>query len=104
MKLSSINNSFEGADTKGKSVWWNLLQKALSSHSNLRIVVQRFEKGGTFDQECHTDAEEYFYITKGRLEMTISGQIDIYSEGDLAFVGCNVILLEKILRMVKANY
>ena len=39
----------------------------------MTIVVQGFEVGGDFEEHQH-DLEQFFYVTKGRLKMTIGGE------------------------------
>ena len=54
----------------------------------MTILVQRFEPGGSFEEHAH-DLEQFFYITKGRIEMTIGGETEVYGEGDFVCVARN---------------
>jgi quercetin dioxygenase-like cupin family protein len=69
---------------------WRLLEQAGSTDGNLSILLERFEAGGSFPHHVHDDFEQYFYITKGRFEMTIGEETDVYGEGDLVFTPCGV--------------
>jgi quercetin dioxygenase-like cupin family protein len=54
----------------------------------MTIAVQRFEPGGTFEEHSH-DLDQFFYVTSGQMEMTISGRTLVYGEGDCVFVERN---------------
>ncbi len=72
-----------------KNVAWNLLGRMQSSGTNLAILVQRFEPGGDFERHSH-DLEQFFYVTKGAMEMTIGGETRVYKEGEFVGVERNV--------------
>lgn len=71
-----------------KNVLWNLLPRKGSSGCNLCIMVQRFEPGGSFYEHQH-DLEQFFYVTKGSLEMTIGGETNVYHQGDFVHIDRN---------------
>ena len=64
---------------------WFLLPRKTSSECNMTIVVQRFDPGGDFEEHVH-DLEQFFYVTRGRMEMTIAGDTAVYEEGDFVSV------------------
>lgn len=70
---------------EAKNAAWFLLPRTTSSETNMTIVVQRFDPGGDFE-EHHHDLEQFFYVTKGRIEMTIAGETAVYEEGDFVSV------------------
>ena len=55
----------------------------------MTIVVQRFDPGGDFEEHAH-DLEQFFYVTKGRIEMTIGDDTTVYGEGEFVSVGRDV--------------
>jgi quercetin dioxygenase-like cupin family protein len=61
-----------------KNAGWFLLPRKQSSDCNMTIVIQRFEVGGDFEDHQH-DLEQFFYVTRGKLEMTIGGVTAEYS-------------------------
>ena len=85
MPKDTVNRAPDFQAPQSKNVAWHLLPRRGSSDSNLSILVQRFEPGGDFADHSH-DLEQFFYITKGRIEMTIGGRTDVYEEGDFVVV------------------
>ena len=75
---------------ESKNAGWFLLPRKQSSDRNMTIVVQRFEEGGNFEEHRH-DLEQFFYVTKGRLEMRIGDVTAEYGEGEFVSVDRNVI-------------
>ena len=69
---------------------WFLLPRTTSSETNMTIVVQRFDPGGDFEAHRH-DLEQFFYVTKGRIEMTIGDDTRVYEEGDFVSVDRDVV-------------
>ena len=88
MEHTTINRPYESISDKEHNIGWTLLSRAQSSFKNLTIAVQRFEPGGFFSDHTH-DLEQYFYVTHGRFEMTVSGETLILEEGDFIFIGRN---------------
>jgi len=74
---------------ESKNVGWFLLPRKQSSGCNMTIVVQRFEEGGEFIDHTH-DLEQFFYVTRGQMEMTIGGDTATYGQGEFVSVGRNV--------------
>jgi quercetin dioxygenase-like cupin family protein len=88
MHASTINRPPDDDTREFKNISWNLFSRLQSSERNLSVVIQRFEPGGTFANHAH-DLEQWFYVTKGKMELTVGGQTRTYSEGDLVFVDRN---------------
>jgi len=89
MHTGTINRPPDDDTREYKNISWNLLARLQSNERNMSIVIQRFEPGGSFIDHAH-DLEQYFYVTKGQMEMTVGGQSRIYKEGDLVFIDRNV--------------
>ena len=89
MHRDSTNRTPDYDTREFKNVAWNLLARKQSSATNLAIIVQRFDPGGDFERHSH-DLEQFFYITKGEIEMTIGGETRVYRAGDFVGVGRNV--------------
>jgi len=85
MHRNHINRTPDHDTREFKNVAWNLLARKQSSATNLAIIVQRFEPGGDFERHRH-DMEQFFYVTKGAIEMTIGGETQVYREGDFVAV------------------
>ena len=88
MRTNTTNRSPDFETTEAKNVAWYLLPRRQSSNSNMTIAVQRFEPGGAFEEHAH-DLEQFFYVTKGQMEMTVGGKTGTYSEGDFVVVERN---------------
>ena len=88
MKRDSTHRPFDSEAPDSKNVAWSLLARRASGDSNLSIILQRFERGGDFAEHKH-DLEQFFYVTKGRMEMTIGGHAGLYAEGDFVVVERN---------------
>ncbi|MBT4501173.1 MAG: cupin domain-containing protein [Gemmatimonadetes bacterium] len=73
----------------GKNVAWFLLGRRQSSGCNMTIVVQCFEPGGSFEEHAH-DLEQFFYVTKGRMELGIGDDVGVYEEGEFVSVDRNL--------------
>jgi len=89
MRKNTVNRPSDMQTPASKNVGWFLLPRRESSGRNMTIVVQRLQVGGDFDDHTH-DLEQYFYVTKGRLELTIGGEAAEYGEGEFVFVGRDV--------------
>lgn len=89
MEHITINRPYDSVSEEEHNVAWSLLPRSKSPHKNLTIAIQRFEPGGFFSDHTH-DLEQYFYVTHGRFEMTVSGETTILEEGDFIIVGRNV--------------
>ena len=89
MHRDSVNRKTDYDTTEFKNVAWMLLARKQSSGSNMSIAVQRFEAEGDFELHAH-DMEQFFYIAKGEIEMTIGEQTEVYREGDFVSVDRNV--------------
>ena len=85
MKNNTVNRAWDSEAPQSKNVAWSLLKRRESSDCNLSVILQRFEPGGDFPEHKH-DLEQFFYVAKGRMEMTIAGRTEVYREGDLVFV------------------
>lgn len=88
MRKDTVHRSSDVETPESKNVAWSLLPRRRSSDGNMTILVQRFEPGGDFEHHSH-DLEQFFYITKGRIEMTIGGHTEVYGEGDFVVVERN---------------
>jgi quercetin dioxygenase-like cupin family protein len=88
MQHTTINRPYDSISEKEHNVSWTLLSRKKSSQNNITIAIQRFEPGGFFSNHAH-DLEQYFYVTHGRFEMTISGETRILAEGDFVIVDRN---------------
>jgi quercetin dioxygenase-like cupin family protein len=86
----SVNRAPDYKAIEAKNVAWTLLARRQASGCNLSIIVQRFEPGGDFEEHSH-DLEQFFYITKGEIEMTIGDETEVYREGDFVSVGRNAV-------------
>ncbi|MEW6752185.1 MAG: cupin domain-containing protein [Candidatus Latescibacterota bacterium] len=90
MVTDTVNRPPDVESPASRNVAWALLPRRRSSGCNLTIVVQRFAPGGDFEAHRH-DLEQYFYVTRGRLEMTIGDQTRVYGAGDFVSVERNVL-------------
>ena len=88
MEYTTINRPFDSISKEEHNVAWTLLARKNSSQKNITIAIQRFDPGGFFSDHKH-DLEQYFYVTKGRFEMSIGGELRILSEGDFVIVHRN---------------
>jgi len=88
MHTSTINRQPDDDTREFKNISWNLFSRKQSNQRNLSVVIQRFEPGGTFANHAH-DLEQWFYVTKGKMELTVGGKTGTYSQGDLVFVDRN---------------
>ena len=88
MRRDTVRRSPDLETPASKNVAWSLLPRRQSSDGNMTILVQQFEPGGRFEDHSH-DLEQFFYITKGQIEMTIGGRTGVYSEGDFVVVARN---------------
>ena len=88
MRTDTINRSPDFETAEAKNVAWYLLSRGQSTNSNMTIAIQRFEPGGTFAEHTH-DLEQFFYVTKGRMEMTVGDSTMTYSQGDFVIVDRN---------------
>lgn len=89
MDNNTVHRAPDMHSVESKNVGWFMLPRRASSDCNMTIVVQRFETGGDFEEHSH-DLEQFFYVTKGRLEMTIGGVTAQYGEGEFVTVARNV--------------
>jgi quercetin dioxygenase-like cupin family protein len=96
MLKNTVHRKPDMEAVESKNAGWFLLPRRQSSDCNMTIVIQRFEVDGDFEDHQH-DLEQFFYVTKGRLEMTIGGETMEYGEGKFISVdrnvshsGCNV--------------
>ena len=89
MLKDSVNRKPNYETPAGKNVAWFLLARRQSSGCNMTIVVQRFEPGGSFEEHDH-DLEQYFYVTKGKMELVIGDDTGVYEEGEFVSVDRNV--------------
>ena len=89
MRKDSVRRPPDFEAPEARNVGWALLPRRSSSDCNITIVVQRFEQGGDFEDHRH-DLEQYFLVTRGRLEMTIGGETAVYEEGDFVSVDRDV--------------
>ena len=88
MRKDTVRRSPDVETPESKNIAWSLLPRRQSSECNMTILVQRFEPGGDFEEHAH-DLEQFFYITKGQMEMTIGGHTEVYGEGDFVVVERN---------------
>jgi len=86
---NTVNRPPDMQTAVSKNAGWLMLPRRESSDCNMTIVVQRFEPGGDFEDHSH-DLEQFFYVTRGRLEMTIGGETAEYGAGEFVSVGRNV--------------
>ena len=56
----------------------------------MTILVQRFEPGGSFEAHVH-DLEQFFYVTRGSMEMTVGDETRVHATGDFVSVPRNVV-------------
>jgi quercetin dioxygenase-like cupin family protein len=89
MRKDSVRRAPDFETPESRNVGWALLPRRASSACNMPIVVQRFEQGGDFEDHSH-DLEQFFYVTAGRMEMTIGGEMAVYEQGDFVTVGRDV--------------
>ena len=89
MRRDTVKRPPDMETPQSKNVGWFLLPRKASSDVNMTIVVQRFEPGGDFEEHAH-DLEQFFYVTRGRMELTIDGRTSLYEEGDFVSVDRNV--------------
>ena len=89
MRKDTVNRPPDMQTPASKNVGWFLLPRRGSSGCNMTIVVQRFEVGGDFEDHTH-DLEQFFYVTKGCLELTIGGDTAEYGEGEFVSVDRDV--------------
>ena len=73
MRKDSVRRAPDFETPEARNVGWALLPRRSTPDCNMTIVVQRFEPGGDFEDHRH-DLEQYFFVTRGRLEMTIGGR------------------------------
>jgi quercetin dioxygenase-like cupin family protein len=85
VREATVNRAPDYEARQSRNVAWHLLPRRESSDCNMGILVQRFEPGGDFEEHSH-DLEQFFYVTKGRMEMTMGDRTSLYSEGDFARV------------------
>ncbi len=88
MRKDTIKRSPDIKVLESKNIAWSLLPRRQSSGCNMAILVQRFEPGGNFQEHSH-DLEQFLYINKGQIEMTIGGKTEVYTEGDFVSVTRN---------------
>jgi quercetin dioxygenase-like cupin family protein len=88
MLRATVHRTPDHEAAASRNVAWNLLTRKQSGDRNMSILVQRFEPGGDFADHSH-DLVQFFYITKGRFELTIGGQKGVYREGDFVSVERN---------------
>jgi quercetin dioxygenase-like cupin family protein len=88
MRKDTVNRTPDLETPESKNVGWSLLPRRGSSYCNISILVQRFDPGGSFEEHSH-DLEQFFYITRGRIEMTIGGKTRIYCQGEFVSVDRN---------------
>ena len=88
MRKDTVHRSPDWETPASSNVAWSLLPRRRSSDCNMTILVQRFDPGGRFEEHTH-DLEQFFYVTKGRIEMTIGGETEVYREGDFVSVARN---------------
>ena len=81
---------------ESKNAGWFLLPRKQSSDCNMTIVVQRFEERGNFEEHRH-DLEQFFYVTKGRLEMRIGDVTAEYDEGEFVSVDRKVVPVRRLV-------
>ena len=89
MQKNSVNRVPDYETVEARNVAWTLLARRQSSGCNLSVLVQRFEPGGDFAEHTH-DLEQFFYITRGEIEMTIGGETAVYREGEFVAVAREV--------------
>ena len=89
MQKDNTNRKPDYDTREFKNVAWTLLGRRQSSGCNMAIIAQRFEPGGDFERHTH-DMEQFFYVTKGAVEMTIGGETEVFREGDFIVVERNV--------------
>ena len=89
MRKDSVRRAPDFETPEARNVGWALLPRRSTPDCNMTIVVQRFEPGGDFEDHRH-DLEQYFFVTRGRLEMTIGGEAAVYEEGDFVSVDRDV--------------
>ena len=85
MPSSTVNRAPDLQTPEDHNVGWFLLPRRASTDTNMTIVVQRFEPGGRFAEHRH-DLLQYFYVTKGEMELTIGGETGVYAAGDFVSV------------------
>jgi len=85
MRKDTVNRTPDLETPAGKNVAWFLLPRRQSSDRNMTIVVQRFEPGGSFEEHAH-DLEQFFYVTKGQMELAIGEETAVFGEGDFVSV------------------
>ena len=89
LRNSTVHRAPDMQSIESKNAGWLMLPRRASSDCNMTIVVQRFEVGGDFEEHAH-DLEQFFYVTEGRLEMTIGATTAEYGAGEFITVERNV--------------
>jgi quercetin dioxygenase-like cupin family protein len=108
MQTTTINRPPDYDTREWRNISWSLLARTASAGRNLAVLVQRFEPGGAFAEHAH-DLEQFFYVTRGEMEMTIGGQSAVYRAGDFVAVGRNELhagrnLSEGIAELLVLDY
>jgi len=88
VRKDTVHRAWDSEAPESRNVAWSLLARRASSDRNLSVILQRFEPGGDFPEHRH-DLEQFFYVTRGRMEMTIGGESAIYAKGDFVMVERN---------------
>ena len=89
MSTSTVNRDPDLQAPEDRNVAWFLLPRRASTDTNVTIVVQRFEPGGGFAEHRH-DLLQYFYVTRGEMELTIGDKSAVCGAGDFVSVGRDV--------------
>ena len=58
---------------------------AISGSERLTVLVQNYRPGGTHVVHAHDDAEQVFYVSRGKGEFLLGDDWFSVSEGDLVF-------------------
>ena len=103
MRKDSVRRAPDFETPEARNVGWALLPRRSTPDCNMTIVVQRFEPGGDFEDHRH-DLEQYFFVTRGRLEMTIGGEAAVYEEGDFVSVDRDVPIPDAICPTPRASF
>ena len=90
MIKDTVNRTPDLETPEAANTAWFLLPRRESSDCNMTIVIQRFEPGGDFETHSH-DLEQFFYVTKGRMEITIGEETAVYGMGDFVSVHRDVV-------------
>ena len=89
MHTSTVNRAPDLQTPEDRNVAWFLLPRRASTDTNITIVVQRFESGGSFAEHRH-DLLQYFYVLKGQIELTVGDESGVYGAGDFVSVDRDV--------------